>query len=179
MVIVSVRSGKEKPWQKKRRLLRDRLWPEADNVVFTGKDEGYCKVVPRILPLVCVLANFVKLRSGDLTPTYMDLWLRTDGDGFVDVPDELECAASAGFLGSRALWSWRERVRELKRLGLVKVEGEGHREIRYILLVRPDLAVSEMLKAHGKKVPKIWRDYYEKRGQDIGVNADTNSLAPA
>ena len=94
--------------------------------------------------------------------------LRTDGDGFVDISDELECAASAGFLGGRALWSWRERIRELQRLGLVKVQGEGHREIRYALLVRPDVAVGDILKKYGKKVPKVWREYYEKRSQDTG-----------
>lgn len=158
-----------KPWQKRRRQLRDRLWPDAEDLVFSGQQHsGYCKVVPRILPLVCVLADHVKSRAGDLSATYMDLWLRTDDDGFVDVDDELELAASAGFLGGRALWSWRERIRELEKLGLVKVRGEGHREIRYLLMIRPDLAVSGILKKHGAKVPRVWRDYYEKRAGDTG-----------
>ncbi len=164
----------EKQWQKKRRALRDELWPDAADAVFAApRDGGYCRVMPRIVPLVCVLADHVKQRAGDLTGAYVDLWLRTDNDGFVEVDDELECAACAGFLGGRALWSWRERIRELERLGLIRVKGEGHREIRYVLLVHPDKAVAQLVKQHGKNIPRVWSDYYAKRKRDVA------SIVPA
>lgn len=170
MVLVSLKQ--ESKWQKKRMALRDELWPDAKNVVFAaGRDAGYCRVTPRTLPLVCVLAEHVKQRAGELTPTYVDLWLRTDNDGFVEVEDELECAASAGFLGGRALWSWRERIRELERLGMIRVKGEGHREIRYVLMLHPDEVVAQILRKHGKSVPKVWHDYYNKRKRDMATGA--------
>lgn len=170
MAVIAVKA--ETKWQRKRKALRDELWPDAKAVVFAApRDGGYCRVMPRILPLVCVLADHVKSRAGELTGAYMDLWLRTDNDGFVEVEDELECAASAGFLGGRALWSWRERIRELERLGVLRLKGEGHREIRYILLIHPDEAVAQILKKHGKGVPRVWQDYYAKRRRDIGGGA--------
>jgi hypothetical protein len=158
----------EKQWQKKRRALRDQIWSDGSDVVFVApRDEGYCRVVPRIVSLVGVLADHVKKRSGGLTATYIDLWLRTDNDGFVEVEDELECAACAGFLRGRALWSWRERVRELHRLGLIRVKEEGHREIRYILLLNPYDAVAHILEGQSKSVPRIWKDYYDRRRREI------------
>ena len=168
--------AQEKMWQKKRRTLRNELWSDADKVVFkAGRDSGYCKVVPRIVPLVSVLAAHLKDRPGDLTATYVDLWLRTDNDGFVEVEDEYECAAAAGFLGGRALWSWRDRIRTLERLGLIRIKGEGLREIAYILVLNPEPVVGKLLKTHPrrKQTPVVWRDYYDKRRRDTGVPLKT------
>ncbi len=162
----------EKVWERKRRTLRNELWPDAEKVVFhAGQGLGYCKAVPRVVPLVCVLADHLKDRPGDLTSTYVDLWLRTHNDGFVDVEDEYECAASAGFLGGRALWSWRERIRTLERLGLIRIKAEGHRDIAYILVLDPEVTVEKLVKTHPKRkeVPGIWRDYYEKRKRDTAI----------
>lgn len=166
----------EKQWQKKRRELRDQLWADAKDVVFR-REAGYCKVVPRVLPLIAVLADTLKTKSGSLTATLTDLWLRTDDDGFVEVDDEFECAAAAGFLGGRALWSWRDRIRELECLGLIRVAGEGNREIRYILLKRPELWVDEVMSKHASKVPKVWFDYYRRRVRDVGGKQPVISAA--
>ena len=160
----------ETKWHRKRKALRDHLWSDAESVIFLApRDGGYCRVVPRIVPLTCVLLDLAKQRAGELTASYLDLWVRSDNDGFVEVEDELECAAGAGFLGGRALWSWRERTRELERLGAIRVKGEGHRQIAYILLLHPEQVVEQILKKHGKKVSKVWHDYYERRRRDIGT----------
>lgn len=109
---------------KRRRRIRDDLWPDAHDMTYHHKSENGFFTSPRTLPMI---ARLTKVLSDGIDPSqvYLELWARSfDLAGFVEIVDEEECANAAGFMGGggRSIRSWRERVRTLVELP------DGHRQ---------------------------------------------------
>src|SRR5687767_13078279 len=130
-------------YDRRRRELRNELWPDSEKAIYNRRDEtGFC-TLPRTLPLVATLIRH--LSEKDPSRAYLELWFRQRDDGFVEVEDPDEMAACAGYAtGTRNVRTWREKLDELARLGFIRVKGKGNQKYRYILLLHPHDVVQKL-----------------------------------
>jgi hypothetical protein len=151
-----------------RESLRDTLWPDADGKTWHRHRNSGFTTVPRLLGLVLVLIKELSGAAGDASRVYLDLWLRSFDEGFVNVIDDDELAYSSGYKGSRATRSWRERIFQLKELGFIDVKPRGNTEVGYVLIWNP-LRVCAKLYSEGK-VEQEWWSAFVGRAADIGAS---------
>src|SRR5437899_1838412 len=169
--MVAVRAKKPRKTPEERRIaLRDSLWPGAQARVWNRITEDGFSTIPRTLPLVGTLIR-VLTKDLDASRAYFDLWGRVYDEGFVDVLDEEEFAASCGYPTSgRNVRTWRERIEALVALGLIEVKPKGTKKFGYILLVHPHDAVQRLRKGSRKKeIPDWWWSLFSKRIAEIGA----------
>ena len=154
--------------EDKRRELRDRLWPGAEKVIWNRTtDDGWC-TVPRTLPLIMTLINELAPKAkGDPSRVYCELWSRVFDEGFIEMEDETDHAFAAGFVTSRGVRTWRERMAALKDLGFIRVKPDGSRQYGYVLLVHPHDVVASLRKAG--KVRDSWYYTFMDRIGKIGA----------
>jgi hypothetical protein len=145
---------------RRRQQLRDEFF--EGEPAYLGPQEGsgfFC--APRSLPLVL---NLLRLRtiSGQKDPSavYLELLSRHMGEGLVEMTLEDEHAFAAGYTGTRAVRSWRDRMRILEDCGFIRGMKKGSR-YWYVLLRHPAVALDE-LRASGR-VPDEWWDAYRAR----------------
>src|SRR6266511_1186424 len=164
-----------KPGKKaseRRREMREHLWPGAEKTIWSRKtDNGYA-TIPRTLPLIMTLINELSPKpSGDASRVYLDLWSRSYDEAYVEIVDEADHAYAAGFLRSRAVRSWRERMRVLADLGFIKLKGKRGREFAYVLLVHPHDVV-EALRVR-PDFPADWYNSFIERENQVGARLGT------
>ncbi|HTU25058.1 MAG TPA: hypothetical protein VMF30_06660 [Pirellulales bacterium] len=150
----------------KRHALREQLWPNSGDEFWNRtKNKGFT-TIPRLLPLIMGL---IRSLSGRLDPTllYLELWARVFDEGLVSITNEKELAYSAGYDGTRAERTMRERLFKLKELGFIKTHEDGIREFAHIMLVNPITRCSE-LHAEGK-APDAWWAAFVRRAGEVGA----------
>jgi len=142
---------------KKRRVaLREDFWP-GERAWFSVREQGYFSA-PRTLPLIMQLLRSKDVVTADAGAVYLELLSRHFGDGIVEMAEEADHAAAAGFTGNRATRTWRDRMKDLETAGFIRVRQKGNRRYGYILLVHPAIAVGKLRKA-GKVADRWWDDY--------------------
>src|SRR4051812_47794406 len=98
---------------KDRASMRDQMFPDGQLRAWPDREsKGWCRV-PRTLPVILSMLDRDKdLKGGkDVTRTYLALLAHNWDEGLVVVSDEAEFARMSGFTGTRAVRSWRERMR--------------------------------------------------------------------
>jgi len=131
---------------EKRKKTRDRLWPDAEAVVFDPEDQatkGYARV-PRVVPLVARLIDEIggKNKAGRL---YQALWAHDWGQSLVE-PHFKVLLYEAGYSvrGKRTERTWQERLDVLLDLKLIRTARRGVDDHGHVLLLDPHLAVLEL-----------------------------------
>jgi hypothetical protein len=145
---------------EKREKLRNEFW--ADEDAWTGVNEKGWFRAPRTLPLLLVLMRS-KALSGRLDPTqvYLELLTRHFDAGVIEMAHEADHAYAAGYLGTRGVRSWQERMNLLEKLGFIRTKKIGNQKYRYVLIVHPATAVERL--RDQKLVDSAWRDAYRAR----------------
>lgn len=153
--------------KKKRTAIRETLWPGER--AWLSEDEKGFFMVPRTLPLIMQLLAKKKV-SGDKSPTsaYLELLSRNMGEGYVENVIEEEHASAAGYNGTQAKRTWRDRLRILEKLGFIKVKAAGGRDFAYVLLVHPTIAVAEFRRNNPEMVDEEWWDTYRTYQVKVG-----------
>ncbi len=170
--------GRNRPQSKRPKLAqrqlqrRDKLWPDADAVVWNRKNEQGWVTIPRLLPLIMALIKTeLSKGGGDPTSVYLDLWARQFDNMMVEVTNDEDFAYSSGYTGNRAVRTWKERIRCLEDLGFIRIKEKGMRKIGYILIVNPLQVVSGLREKHPERVPDNWWiafvDYADKIGAQL------------
>jgi hypothetical protein len=141
---------------EKKLLLRKQLWPEIkdDDLWAHRRRDGFVPI-PRVMPLVLQMMDDLAIRP--LASTYLDLWCRKFEEQFVTMNRPTrEYAFYAGFSGQRGEQTWRERMRELAKLGFIKAEKGPYGEFSYILIVDP----LKVIQQHAnKRTPGLRKEY--------------------
>jgi hypothetical protein len=153
-------TGSNRRWAAKQEF-----WP-AD-VAWTGENEKGWFRAPRTLPLLLALLSS-KLVSGNTDPTrvYMELLARHVDEGVVQMATDEEHAFAAGYDGDRGVRSWRERMRLLEEIGVIKIKKMGPKRYAYVLLVHPNVYVAGLRDAG--KVDPHWSEAYRYRQLETG-----------
>jgi hypothetical protein len=140
--------------------LKAELW--ASEQAWTGDNESGWFRATRTLPLILSLLAGKKV-SGSLDPTrvYLELLARHIDSGVVEMVSEGEHSYGAGYIGTRGIRTWQERMAVLEKNGFIKTKSAGNLRFKYVLLIHPAIAVQN-LRDQGK-LPEGWWDNYRVR----------------
>jgi hypothetical protein len=125
--------------------------------------------VPRTMPLIMQIMDDMS-KGKPIGATYFELWCRAHDECLVTLTKAEELAFHAGFTGQRALSTWRERLRILKKLGFVDIKEGPAGEFSYALILNPYLVIKKHFEHH--KTPGITQRTYnslQQRAIDIGA----------
>lgn len=153
--------------RQRHRERRDKMWPDADDVIWYRKSEvGFC-TIPRTLSLAATLIKFLGDRL-DASRVFIDFWTRNFDDGLVVIDDPEAMAVSCGYArGGRGVRTWRRALHLLEDLGFIRLKAKGTRTYGYVLLLHPNDAV-ERLHEEGK-VPDWWWGLFTDLVLDTGT----------
>jgi len=148
--------AQRKPSQAERRRadLKDEFWPN-ERAWQSFKEKGYFSA-PRTLPLVMVAMDSKDL-SGNKRPSnvYVELLSNHIGQGIIELASAEDHAFSAGYIGSRAVRTWRERMELLIALRFILTKEKGNRRFGYVLLRHPTIVMAE-LRDDGRIPDPLW-----------------------
>lgn len=161
-------TAKAKKMKAKQGELIKAKWPELEGWDWTRESNGFTSI-PRVLCLVATIAETLKDKSKSVSSTYIGLWCRTWDCGLVDISSENEMATEAGFTGEKRAYSWRDRIKQLEKLGFLRVASGPKGDYQYIFIINPYFAVAE-LRAKGKIQDAFW-DAIKERAHEIGADA--------
>ena len=148
-----------RPGQQRKRW-REEFWPDEEP--WTGQtDVGWFRA-PRTLALILHLIGS-KALSGNIDPgsVYLELLTRHIDNGVVEMSHEADHAYAAGYVGSRAVRTWQERMKKLEELGLIKIKQIGNQRYKYVLLIHPTVAMQKLYDAD--KIPNEWWEAFRTR----------------
>lgn len=154
--------------EKKRRAIREAVWPGLDEERLWRRLESTGFItIPRTLPLIVEIINCMT-KGKPAGAAYFELWCRSFDECFVDMDDEDGMAFSTGFTGQRATSTWRDRIRALQNLGFIDVQTKGGKS--YALIYNPYQVIYQH---HLNKTSGLTGDHYtalEIRVAGIGAN---------
>lgn len=165
---------------EKKLALRQKLWPKITEGDLWNhrRTDGFVSI-PRVMPLLLHIMDDLAKRP--VSTTYLDLWCRKWPEGFLTMNrPQKEYAFFAGFCGQRGEQTWRERMKELAKLGFIQVESGSNGEFSYVLIVNPIRVVENHMQ---KKTTGLRRDYVnsliERSSQVKARNLDEESQKSA
>lgn len=124
--------------------MRQHLWPDITDehlwILDDRRKKGFSSI-PRVMPILMNMigdaSKHVSTKSVPAGRSYLVLWCRNFGEGFVKIENEMVTASEAGYIGERSLSTWREHVRVLKELGFIDYKPGQAGPMQFILLLNP------------------------------------------
>lgn len=168
-----------KTYLARRRKKRDAAWPDAELRVFNPRLSSGWARMPRTVPMISGLIDFLSDNKEKPGRLYTVLWGYDFGDGLIEVSDPAHLALEAGYFSAgRAERSFNERMRVLQQLGFIESRPIGSREFGAVLLLDPHRVVVRLRQAENSRVPEAWWTAFAARCGDIGIDLATY-LVPA
>lgn len=147
---------------KKRKILRDELWPNITEEMLwvRNRDDGFT-TIPRTLTYIMEIMK--DLHTGtDLSRTYLALWCRVWDECFVTITNCDEIALESGFSRQRAVHAWKRRIDKLQELGFIDVKPGKSGSYNHILILNPYIVIKS-LKENGANISdKIYYAFYDR-----------------
>jgi hypothetical protein len=109
-------------------------------------NDGYT-TVPRTLP-IAMQAIDMQSKGQPAGHVLFCLWARSPDHPVITIENPSTFAAEAGFLGERAVDTWRRRMKKLRELNFIQAKPGASGEFHYVLLVNPNAAL-EWMKSSG------------------------------
>ncbi len=97
----------------------------------------------------------------DASSVYLELLARHWDNGVVEMAHEADHAYAAGYVGSRGVRTWQERMKLLEDLGFIRTKQIGNQRYKYVLIVHPTVAIQRLYEK--KRIPSQWWDTYRAR----------------
>ncbi len=116
------------------------LWHRKTN-------DGYI-TVPRTLPIV-MQAIDMQSKGQPAGHTLFCLWARSPDHTLVMIENATTFASEAGFVGERAVDTWRRRMKRLRELSFIQTKPGASGEFHYVLLLNPNV-IMEKMRAEGR-----------------------------
>lgn len=111
------------------------IWHRKTNDGFT--------TVPRTMPII-MQAIDVQSKGQPAGHTLFCLWARSPDNPVIVIENPATFAAEAGFMGERAVDTWRKRMRTLRDLWMIQTKPGPTGEFHYVLLLNPNAALEWM-----------------------------------
>lgn len=140
-------------------------WPEFW-IWSRKRDVGYISV-PRILPIAMQAIDTYGAKGSPGGHTLFCLWARSPDHVLVTIENPAVFAAETGFLGKRAVDTWRKRMRVLRDLGFIVAKQGHYGDFNHVLLINPVAGVERMYQSG-----QVHNDLYDRflsRLGDIGA----------
>jgi hypothetical protein len=117
-------------------------WPEFW-VWNRKRDAGFISV-PRILPIAMQAIDNHATKGSPGGHTLFCLWARSPDHVLVTIEHPATFAAEAGFIGKRAVDTWRKRMKVLRDLGFIIPKKGPSGDFHHVLLISPIAGVERM-----------------------------------
>jgi hypothetical protein len=108
------------------------IWRRLTNDGFT--------TVPRTLPIV-MQAIDAQSKGQPAGHVLFGLWARSPDHPLITIENPGTFAAEAGFVGERAVDTWRRRMKRLRELSFIQTKPGASGEFHYVLLLNPNASV--------------------------------------
>jgi len=157
---------------------REKLWPGIDNDrLWYRRDRDGFASVPRCMPLLMNIMDDLSGKGFPVGQTYFEMWCRLFDECFLVLNRPDEMAFHAGFLGQRAVRTWKDRVRRLRELEFIDVKPGSMGELSYALFWNPYHVVRKHHEA-GRVHEAQWHALIV-RANEIGAKDIDQEIKPA
>jgi len=146
--------------QERREQFKDEYW--SGDIAWTGDppEKGWFRA-PRTLPLLLMLLSSKKfVGNSDAGRVYLELFTRHRDTGIVDMVSAGEHSYAAGYVGTRGIRTWQERMKLLEALGFIKSKKVGNERYKYVLIVHPTIVVQGLYDKG--EIDQAWWDTYRQ-----------------
>ncbi|OQS45783.1 hypothetical protein B0T49_19475 [Chromobacterium violaceum] len=137
------------------------LWHRKTNDGFT--------TVPRTLPVI-MQAIDMQSKGQPAGHTLFCLWARSPDHPLVMIENPSTFASEAGFIGERAVDTWRRRMKKLRELGFIMTKPGASGEFHYVLLMNPNASM-EWMRMHNLVQDGVYSKFID-RVLEIGALGD-------
>lgn len=156
--------------EEKQAEIRKQVFGEIDvGHTWNRKTAKGFTTIPRTMPLLGALMDGLSGKGKPVSTTYLELWCRSNDDGFVTLSKQADIAFASGFSGLRGVSTWKERVRKLEELQFLITRPGVSGSLHYVQLWNPYL----IIKHHKEqKTPGFLDDRYNaliERVMEIGA----------
>jgi hypothetical protein len=141
------------------------LWQRKTNDGFT--------TLPRTLPIV-MQAIDVQSKGTPAGHTLFCLWARSPDHPFITIENAMTFAAEAGFVGERAVDTWRKRMKHLRNLNMIATKPGPTGEFHYVLLLNPNAGL-EWMRSHRMVQDGLYSRFLD-RVTEIGAYSDIEEI---
>ena len=141
------------------------IWHRKTNDGFT--------TVPRTMPII-MQAIDMQSKGQPAGHTLFCLWARSPDNPVIMVENPATFAAEAGFIGERAVDTWRKRMRKLREFGMIQTKPGPTGEFHYVLLLNPNAAM-EWMRAKGLVQDGIYSRLVD-RLMEVGAYGELEAL---
>ncbi|ESX68764.1 hypothetical protein NKJ87_06330 [Mesorhizobium sp. M0027] len=166
----AARAVAKKTIEDKQAELRKEVFGLLDpELTWSRKTAKGFTTIPRTMPLIGAIMDALSGKGKPVARTFLELWCRSNDDGFVTLSKQAETAFASGFSGERTVSTWKERVRRLEELGFLITKPGVSGNLHYVQLWNPYIVI----KYHkGQDTQGFRADLYHalfERVQDIGA----------
>lgn len=155
--------GIKKTVSDRRKLLRDKLWPEvSESSLWLRKQRQGFTTIPRSMTLIGRIMDHFSGKGYPLQQAYLTLWCWVFDEGLVEIRNPREFAYESGFSGPRGEVTWRTRMRRLQELGFILSKPGVAGEFQFVLILNPFLAIDKL---------------YSDKPKDVAYNALLSRMA--
>lgn len=134
----------KKKIEEKQAELRQQVFGTVDPTdVWNRKTAKGFTTIPRTMPLLGSIMDALSGKGKPVSSTYLELWCRSNDDGFVTLSKQQEIAFASGFSGLRGVSTWKERVRKLEELEFIATKPGVSGSLHYVQIWNPYLVVSQ------------------------------------
>jgi hypothetical protein len=157
----------------KRSTMRSSVFPDLDeariwDVKNKTRTKGYTSL-PRTMPLIGAMMDMLSGKGKPLATTYLELWCRSDEQGFVILNKQIETAFASGFSGERGVSTWRERIRRLETLEFISTKSGTSGDLHYVQIWNPYLVIKKHYDAKTHGFSEKHYHVFLERYLDIGA----------
>lgn len=147
--------------------LRTKLWPDIkeEDLWPRTKQTGFT-IMPRTMPLILQIMDCLA-KGKPVSRTYLDLWCRAHNENVVKLEKHAQMAFYAGYRGERREQAWKERLRELRKLGFIDVKPGANGEFTFALILNPHAVIKKHNKNGNPCLPKDLFNTLIERGGEI------------
>ncbi len=145
--------------------------PEA--WTWTRKTHDGFSTIPRTLPIAMQIID-AQSKGQPAGHVLFCLWARMPDHPVITIENPSTFAAEAGFLGERAVDTWRRRMKTLRELYFIATKPGASGEFHYVMLTNPNAAVEWMRNA-GKVQDGLYGRFIE-RLPEIGAYGDIEAV---
>ena len=132
------------------------------------KNDGFT-TIPRTMPII-MQAIDDNSKGTPAGHTLLSLWARSPDHSVVVIENPSTFAAEAGFIGERAVDTWRKRMKKLREMWMITTKEGPSGEFHYVLLWNPNVGLEYMRMA--KKVQDGVYGRFIDRLMEIGAYSD-------
>ena len=104
-----------------------------------------------------------------VSTTYLELWCRSNDDGFIALSKQAEIAFASGFSGLRGVATWKERVRKLEELRFLDTKPGVSGNLHYVQLWNPYIVIKNHRENNTIGLPEDRYNALIERMMEIGA----------